>query len=190
MYAVESPECWFEDFGEGTLANGVATVKLDPQFVQHIHTDDYHVFITPHDANHQLAATTRAGQEFTVKANAEVAKLNGKQLTDVNGTFSWRVVAKRNDIAGERLPMWDMPTPATIPDPPAFVTTPKSALPVPPSLPAVAPSPVPPSRPPGPGAGDASAPVAPIPAPAPTSPPTVGGSAAPGAPNPLPPSRP
>jgi hypothetical protein len=119
MYAVESPECWFEDFGTGTLANGKAEIKLDPLFAQHVRTDDYHVFLTPHDADHQLAATTRTGQGFTVAANAGVAKLSGKQLADVSGTFSWRVVAKRNDIKGERLPVWQMPTPAfTKPEPP------------------------------------------------------------------------
>ena len=26
-----------------------ATVKLDPLFAQHVHTDDYHVFLTEHD---------------------------------------------------------------------------------------------------------------------------------------------
>jgi hypothetical protein len=121
MYAVESPECWFEDFGTGTLAGGTATVKLEPLFAQHVHTDDYHVFLTPHDEEHHLAVKVRAGQGFTVAASASAeAVAKGKKASDLSGTFSYRVVAKRNDIKGERLPVWEMPTPAfTKPEPPA-----------------------------------------------------------------------
>ena len=43
-------------------------MKLDPLFAQHVHTDSYHVFLTPHDAEHHLAVTARAGQGFTVAA--------------------------------------------------------------------------------------------------------------------------
>ncbi|MDQ6834015.1 MAG: hypothetical protein M3008_11500, partial [Chloroflexota bacterium] len=44
FYAVESPECWVEDFGEGTLANGKAEVALDADFAALVHTNNYHVF--------------------------------------------------------------------------------------------------------------------------------------------------
>jgi hypothetical protein len=111
MYAVESPECWFEDFGEGTLVAGKAEIKLEPLFAQHVRTDSYHVFLTPHDASHLLAATVRAGQGFSVEASASAeAVAKGTKAADLSGTFSWRVVAKRADIAGERLPVWEMPT--------------------------------------------------------------------------------
>jgi hypothetical protein len=168
MYAVESPECWFEDFGTGTLVAGKAEIKLDPLFAQHVHTDSYHVFLSPHDAAHTLTATTRAGQSFSVSGSPSTdVTAKGKSAMDLNGTFSYRVVAKRSDIKGERMPVWEMPTPAF-----------------------TKPEPVPLSRPAGPGASDASSPVAPIPAPVPSSAPAVGGSPAAGAPNPLPPSRP
>ena len=97
-----------------------ATVKLDPLFAQHVHTDDYHVFLTEHDENHHLHVDGADGAGFTVQADAAAAKAKGKNGGDVSGTFSWRVVAKRNDIKGERLPVWEMPTPAfTKPEPPA-----------------------------------------------------------------------
>jgi hypothetical protein len=139
MYAVESPECWFEDAGEGTLTGGKASVKLDALFAQHVHTDSYHVFLTPHDAEHHLAVPGRAGQGFSVQASPSTdAATKGKKASDLSGTFSWRVMAKRNDIKGERLPIWEMPTPAfTTPEPPAPA----------PTVPDVPPQPAPPPRP-------------------------------------------
>jgi hypothetical protein len=118
MYSVESPEAWFEDFGTGTLVNGKAEVKIDPLFAHHIRTDQYHVFLTPHDAEHHLAATARTVQSFSVEADTALAKLKGKSAADVNGTFSYRIVAKRNDIAGERLAKFTMPPPLVAPEVP------------------------------------------------------------------------
>jgi hypothetical protein len=119
MYAVESPECWFEDFGTGTLAGGKAEITLEPQFAQHVHTDSYHVFLTEHDQNNSLHVTGRTAQGFSVQADDATLKAKGKAAASVAGTFSYRVVAKRNDIAGDRLPVWAMPTPAfTRPEPP------------------------------------------------------------------------
>jgi hypothetical protein len=48
LYAVESPENWFEDFGRATLVNGHAVVKIEPVFAETVNTEgDYHVFVTP-----------------------------------------------------------------------------------------------------------------------------------------------
>jgi hypothetical protein len=125
MYAVESPECWFEDFGTGTLANGQAQIRLDPLFAQHVHTDQYHVFLTGIDEHHQLIAKAKGPGGFTVEADAALAALKGKKASDLSGAFSWRVVAKRNDIKGDRLPVWEMPAPAfTKPEPPPSVKKP------------------------------------------------------------------
>ena len=38
LYCVESPEAWFEDFGEGTITAGKADVKLDPDFAAVVDT--------------------------------------------------------------------------------------------------------------------------------------------------------
>jgi len=47
LYCVESPECWFEDFGAARLVDGTVTVHLDPDFAAVVHSDAYHVFLTP-----------------------------------------------------------------------------------------------------------------------------------------------
>src|SRR5207244_11215941 len=47
LYAVESPENWFEDFGSAELNNGVAWVPLDASFAQTVNAPvNYHVFLT------------------------------------------------------------------------------------------------------------------------------------------------
>jgi hypothetical protein len=119
MYSVESPEAWFEDFGTGTLVSGTADVKIDPLFAQLVRTDQYHVFLTPHDEEHHLAVKARAGQGFIVAASASVeAAAKGKKASDLNGTFSYRIVAKRADITGERLATFTMPPKLVVPEPP------------------------------------------------------------------------
>ena len=40
LYCVESPEAWFEDFGEGTITAGKAEVRLDPDFAAVVDTKD------------------------------------------------------------------------------------------------------------------------------------------------------
>ena len=43
LYCVESPEAWFEDFGEGTITAGKAEVRLDPDFAAVVDTNTLHV---------------------------------------------------------------------------------------------------------------------------------------------------
>lgn len=116
VYCVESPESWFEDFGEGRLVNGRADVALDPVFTQIARTDTYHVFLTEHDVHNHLVVAKRTPTGFAVLADAEGAALKGKKVADLTGTFSWRVVAKRKDIAGQRLARFNVPKIRT-PDP-------------------------------------------------------------------------
>ncbi len=119
LYCVESPEAWFEDFGTGTLANGKAAVKLDPDFAAVVDTKELHVFLTPHDTTHHLAVTARAGGSFSVGAGvAGDATARGVKATDVNGTFTYRVVAKRKDVVAERLAKFAMPKEIKIAPPP------------------------------------------------------------------------
>jgi hypothetical protein len=129
MYSVESPEAWFEDFGTGTLVNGKATVKLDPQFAQHIHTDQYHVFISEDGDHNGLHTTAKNTSGFTVEASSLLAKAAGVNAAQAQGSFSWRVVAKRNDIKGERMPVWEMPQQANVSAKPHGATPGVSPLP-------------------------------------------------------------
>jgi hypothetical protein len=97
LYAQESPENWFEDFGEGQLVNGRASIALERFFRETVDTSSvhYHVFVTPHtSAVEALAVTVRAPDHFEVEAN-------GKGV--VEGTFSYRVVAKRKGFVNDRL---------------------------------------------------------------------------------------
>ena len=99
FYSVESPECWVEDFGTGTLVGGKAEVALDADFAALTHTDQYHVFFTEHGGHHGLHMTTKDATGFTVEADGELAKLKGKKGSDLAGTFSYRVVAKPKTTA-------------------------------------------------------------------------------------------
>jgi hypothetical protein len=51
MYSMESPDSWFEDAGSGRLTNGATRVELPADFAQFVHTDDYHIFLTPRGAS-------------------------------------------------------------------------------------------------------------------------------------------
>ena len=102
LYCVESPESWFEDFGEGTLAGNKADITLDPDFAALVHVDDYHVFVTAHGPQH-LHIAQQSATGFSVVATTIGGAAGGPKPAEGGGTFAWRVVAKRKDIAGERL---------------------------------------------------------------------------------------
>jgi len=112
VYCTESPEPWFEDFGEGKVVNGRVDVTLDPEFAALIHTDTYHVFLTAHSDQH-LHVPQRTPTGFSVAMTTVGA---GQGTAAGEQTFSWRVVGKRKDIAGTRLPKVDLPKIKT-PDP-------------------------------------------------------------------------
>jgi len=104
LYCLESPESWFEDFGKARLTCGEANVVLDPDFAAIADLGDYHVFVTPYD-DHELRVSGLTPTGFQVRAKDEGA----------SGRFSWRVVAKRKDIAGSRLETVTVPPEVTLP---------------------------------------------------------------------------
>jgi hypothetical protein len=93
LYCMESPECWFEDFGTAQLGDGHAQVQLDPGFASVVAADDYHVFLTEYEDHNGLYVTGRTSAGFAVRA---------KTSPNASGTFSYRIVAKRKDIAAPR----------------------------------------------------------------------------------------
>ena len=99
MYCQESPEPWFEDFGEATLSNGRATVRLDPDFDAVVKGDNYQVFLTEYADFGGLFVADRRPHAFEVRARAAQA----------NGSFGYRVVSRRKDIAGPRLERVELP---------------------------------------------------------------------------------
>jgi hypothetical protein len=92
LYALESPESWFEDFGSGRLDNGVAEVALDETFQVVTGNDEYHVFLTEYGDNNALYVSDRTGSGFTVRSKTPSA----------GSEFSYRIVAKRGDIDSAR----------------------------------------------------------------------------------------
>jgi hypothetical protein len=93
LYAVESPEVWFEDFGTAQLTDGLATVMIEPVFAQTVNLSEYHVFLTPlGDCPLYVAEKTPAA--FTVKAM-------GGQACRI--TFDYRIVARRLGYESVRL---------------------------------------------------------------------------------------
>jgi len=98
LYAIQSPEVWFEDFGKGTLLKGIVTIQFDPIFIQTVNTQvDYQVFLTPVCSDFVLlkvSAQNPAG--FTV----EGITLNNEPS---NCSFNYQVIAKRLGYEGNRL---------------------------------------------------------------------------------------
>lgn len=94
LYAVESPECWFEDFGRAALERGEASVELQPDFSAVIDSEDMHVFLTAEGNSNGLYVDSQSAKAFTVREAQDGAS---------NVSFSYRVVARRKDNRGERM---------------------------------------------------------------------------------------
>ena len=94
LYAMESPENGFEDFGAATLSDGEAIVTIDERFAATVNlTRGYHVFVTPLGPCSVYVAEKAMGS-FTVRA------LDG-QCRDL--AFDYRIVARRSGFEDLRL---------------------------------------------------------------------------------------
>jgi hypothetical protein len=123
LYCMESPESWFEDFGSGQLTNGSATVPIEPGFAGVVKTDDYHVFPVANGDCNGLHVGAKTPTSFTIH------ELKGGAS---NVSFSYRIVAKRKDIAGVRLEQVDEPPAldlSKLAEPPATPPTPPTPTP-------------------------------------------------------------
>jgi len=95
LYAVQSPENWFEDFGSGTLSNGATTITFDPTFAQTVNTGtEYHVFLTPNGDSNGLYVSQKTATSF------EVREQGGGHSSIA---FDYRIVAKRSGYENVRL---------------------------------------------------------------------------------------
>ena len=95
LYAMESPENWFEDFGSAQLANGSAVISLESIFAQTVNTGlEYHVFLTPKGECKGLFVTNESAGSF------EVRELGGGKT---NIAFDYRIVARRKGYEKIRL---------------------------------------------------------------------------------------
>lgn len=123
LYAVESPESWFEDFGAGRLVRGRATVKVDPGF-RAVVRGAYQVFLSPEGDCQGLYVARKSGGGFEVRESQ-----GGRS----NIRFGYRVVARRKDVAAPRFarakfpPMpADVDAPIGTPEAPAVPTLAKA----------------------------------------------------------------
>jgi hypothetical protein len=95
LYAMESPDNWFEDFGSGQLSGGAAVVKLDPVFAETVNSDvDYHVFLTPDGDCRGLYVAKKTTTSFEVREQ-------GGGTSAV--AFDYRIVARRKGYENIRL---------------------------------------------------------------------------------------
>ena len=94
LYCLESPESWFEDFGEGHLVAGKGEVRLDPDYAALVEIDGYQVFVTSYGDTKGLFVAERSATGFRV-----CEQQNGTS----DSSFAYRVVAKRKDIVADRL---------------------------------------------------------------------------------------
>ena len=98
LYAVESPENWFEDFGSGQLSAGSAVIALEPTFAATVNSNaDYHVFLTPNGNSQGLYVASKTATSFEVREQG-----GGKS----NISFDYRIVARR--IGYENIRMEDV----------------------------------------------------------------------------------
>jgi hypothetical protein len=72
LYAVESPESWFEDFGSGQLTRGRAIVRLERAFSALIATKEYHVFLTPEGDSQGLFVADKKRDSFQVREQQDL----------------------------------------------------------------------------------------------------------------------
>jgi hypothetical protein len=95
LYAVESPENWFEDAGSGQLSNGTAVVNLESTFGGTVNTNlDYHVFLTPNGDCKGLYVAEKSPTSFVVR------ELGGGTSKIA---FDYRIMAKRKGYENIRL---------------------------------------------------------------------------------------
>jgi len=88
---------WVEDFGAGRLTNGRCRIELDPLFLETVTIDDANpmkVFVELHDEYCNGVAVKKSQTGFDV-----VERHGGSS----NGSFDYRVVAKRKGFEQKRL---------------------------------------------------------------------------------------
>ncbi|MBN1426523.1 hypothetical protein JXA88_18390 [Candidatus Fermentibacteria bacterium] len=96
LYCQESPENWFEDFGEGRLVEGRCHVDFDPLFLETVTIDGANpmkVFI-------QLLDECAGTRVIRGETGFDVVELAGGQS---DAAFMYRVVAKRKGYEEKRL---------------------------------------------------------------------------------------
>jgi hypothetical protein len=98
LYCLESPESYFEDFGEVTLSGESVVVKLDKDFAALVKRSKYQVFLTSYGPE-ALYVRKRSADGFEV---ARVDGGAGRKPRKIQ--VGYRIVARRADLKPARLP--------------------------------------------------------------------------------------
>ncbi len=91
MYAPESPEVYFQDFGQGQLVNGRAHINIDPIFAKNVLVNERHplrVFIQPEGNCKGTYVSNKTAAGF------DVTELDGGNS---NISFQWSITCNRAD---------------------------------------------------------------------------------------------
>jgi len=97
LYCQESPENWFEDFGEGQLVNGRCHIELDPLYLETVTIDESNpmlVFLQPFSRTCSGLVAERGETGFAVYHPSD---------SNAEGAFGYRIVAKRKGFEDKRL---------------------------------------------------------------------------------------
>jgi len=100
LYCVESPESYFEDYGQGTLSGGNGTVALKPDFAATVDPSTALIFLTEIGNLGGLYVNGVANGSFAIASRSSSA----------SGSFAYRIVAKRKDVEAPRLQRVDKVT--------------------------------------------------------------------------------
>ena len=96
LYSVESPDLWFEDFGEGRLSRGICDIELDPLFLETVTISEQHpmkVFVQLNDDCNGVYVK-RGTSGF------QVVELGGGAS---DAAFSYRILARRKGYETQRM---------------------------------------------------------------------------------------
>lgn len=95
LYAVESPENWFEDFGSAELKSGAAWVPLDASFAEATNAAvTYHVFLTANGDSNGLYVARKTATGFEVREHGGGGS---------NVAFDYRIVVRRRGYEAVRM---------------------------------------------------------------------------------------
>ena len=95
-YGARTSSPTLEDFGQGSLRQGVAHIVLEPAYASTIDPHSYMVFITPQGDSRGLYTTAITPRTFDVRENG-----GGRSSL----VFSYRIVGRPLDTAAQRLPL-------------------------------------------------------------------------------------
>jgi hypothetical protein len=100
MYSPQSAEAYYEDFGQGSLTNGVGRVALDADFAALVMSDTYHVFLTARGDCRGLFISSQDTSGFEVREMQSGTSSIG---------FSYRLMARPRNTPSTRLDRVNIP---------------------------------------------------------------------------------